>query len=413
MAEAAAAVAANAQAQAGGESPAEGGPSVDATAAPAKPKAAAPGKTPAVPKAPAAPREVLPGVIPDREFNPSLPEGDALEADASGATDETVEQDPNAEQEGEPAEKFAFAGQEWESQQQAEQSFRTLRGMHKSMQTKLAAAEKYGREHYQKVMDWKAAYERDIQGGPSRQGNQSPDAGGQRNGGSNGAAQASVNPAAADTPKGIIDSLDWRTIHQMAESEGMTVALYEALDQVVPRLQELFDRKVNDSTKDYREQQAEAAQVKGAIDLFTSMAAYVDDDGATPVYPELHQGEEAVAEVVRFWSQMGFPSDAYALSPAGVHLAILAYRHWKRRTDGSTKPTAANGSPSAAAAAAIKSVKEAAGLGAGATASTTVSGSSGSPVRPASPAQAGEASLRRQILNAGVSKTHQGLGFLP
>lgn len=330
----------------------------------------------------------------DRSQPPELPPG----AEAEQTVDDTKPQ------------PFKFADQDWESQDKAEQSFKTLRGQFKSMQDRTAKAEAYGVKAVESANAWKSHADRlqaeldQLRGAPQKTNQQVRAA---------QAGQPSTGVEGAETTvSSLIESLDWGLINQMAGEHGTTVALYEMADQLAAKMEARFQERLNGIERPIAEQRALVEQATKARDLFVNLAQATYQDGSL-AYPELGEPESA-EQIATFWTQMpsvGIPKDTL-MTPAGVHLAVLMWREWRRSQGSSNQPpTTASGAPTPAAAAAIQRVKDAAASGAP-SASGVVDGSSGQPTRPAVPGQENAMKIRRDILNAGAGRDSV-LGFTP
>lgn len=340
-------------------------PSPSAPAAPAQPApdagASAAAAQPDKPSAPAArkplaPIRTLPGVFPDGDPFPSPPpdrppDGDATSAPQRGPDGRFVAATSSAAPSGEhtlkpaeatppaPVSKFKFAGEEFESQEAAEQNFKTLRGQYKPLQAlarSLGGVDKVVPQFTQAAESaraWKAEHDRvKAELDTIRSGGKQP------------AAAAAPAPDAAEQP-----DVDWELYAEVKKlatesgepwkAEQWLIAQVREADQT--RYQKMLDERLAPLDAQ-QEQQAVATRTET---LFTSLAGYTNADGS-PAFPELSD-EKAAFEIGRLWASLGLPRES-ALTPQGAMAAIGLYRLAKGGSQAKQAPAA----PPAAAPAA-------------------------------------------------------------
>jgi hypothetical protein len=204
-----------------------------------------------------------------------------------------------------------FAGGEFDTMEHAEQSFRTLRGMHKGVLAKEGEARTRAWELHEHLNRAQARIA-DLEG--------------QLRGGKAGATQTqpAAQPGATDAPTGGIDWELFASIQAEAQKAGKPEVAIKWLTQ---QQEALYQKKLEALTKQLREpqerQEATEKVQREAYTLADTLAARVLADG-TPLYPELR--DAAMAEGVgRAWIAAGFkPEDA--LTERGLVAAIGLYR---------------------------------------------------------------------------------------
>ncbi|OFX02427.1 MAG: hypothetical protein A3E78_02000 [Alphaproteobacteria bacterium RIFCSPHIGHO2_12_FULL_63_12] len=318
-------------------------------------------------------------------------------AKRAGAPEQASEPGEPAEPEpAEPAEpaaqKFHFAGIEFESQEKAEQNFRTLRGQHKSILSQRDQAATVANQ-------WKAEAEQRAsriaeleaaQGGRGPavappKGTQSP---------------SDVRPGTpAEAEKAFNESVDWDFYKELYETRGPEYAEFWKEGLREKYITDLLQRKIDEATRPAREQQQVTERMYASADLF-ERAADLADEAGEPYFPELRD-PAAQPHIARIFVQMGF--DPAADRPEmGVHYAVLAYRDFIHR-----QARAAGQAPSSSPSTAAPVLGR---MSAERDASSQVLSGSGTP-RPATPAQTSELQLKRAIREAG--QFIPGAGFAP
>jgi hypothetical protein len=214
-------------------------------------------------------------------------------------------QDPNA-----PA-VFKFAGEEFASQEAAEQNFKSLRGQFKPLNDAAHGAAESARA-------WKAEAEKAVA---------------QRD-----ALVAELNavkavpqsqPAAkpAEVPAEAAPSIDWALyaeIRKQADATGEPWKAEQWLHEQNEAVLKAREEKLREELSE-PQRKAEARRQVGqkTEQLFSSLAEYVNEDGSV-AYPELRDPDQAY-QVGKFWASMGLPTE-YALTPQGAIAAIGMYR---------------------------------------------------------------------------------------
>jgi hypothetical protein len=218
-----------------------------------------------------------------------------------------------------PASKFKFAGEEWESQEKAEQNFRSLRGQFKPLADRVARVEAEAKETTatlhraaESARGWKAEHDRVAAELEAYRSGKPPQS---------GPADPSTPPA--DAEQGI----DWELyaeIHRLATEQGTP---WKAEQWLVKQQQALIDQRLaamkDEVTRPHREAEARQQIAAQTDALFTAVSEYVNSDGS-PAFPELGD-PEAAYQIGQLWTSLGLPPEA-ALTPQGAIAAVSLYR---------------------------------------------------------------------------------------
>lgn len=294
----------------------------------------------------------LPGVSENRpgESVWDAPPGEAPEPPAAAEADAPVEGEGGGEGEDDSAQEFEFAGEKWPSREKAEDNFKTLRGMHKSMERRVQDFGDRAQLNLQRAQEWSEFANREIpqrdqriaqlEGELTRRGIPVP-------GGANAqptAGQPGTSAQPSSSTEGEFDpvrAVDWDLVDNLRETRGDRFANayiadvmnkgYEArLASQVAALRAEMDSKL----APYQQDTANLQAMQAAIDLVNTTATYTYDDG-TPVYPELSIPDEAqrraiLTEIGNLAEEfLGFDQERL-LTPRGLHAAIIQWRDYKR-----------------------------------------------------------------------------------
>lgn len=292
----------------------------------------------------------LPGVFPDDDPFPLPPSRTAATSDPakqgepgpargpdgrflapSSATDGAGEHALEAVDPKPASARYKFAGEEFASQEAAEQNFKSLRGQFRPIQA--LARQLGGIEKIQTTLEsaadsaraWKAEAERLANGAP--------------------ATSTSTAEPTAPAEAGI----DWALhaeIKRLATESGEPWKadqwLAERQDEIVQaRVQRILDERLAPLAEQEQEQQL----VSRVEDLWSGLAQYTNSDGS-PAFPELND-PVAAHEIGLMWHAMGLPAEA-ALTPQGAIAAIAVYEKAKRgrsQANPATQPLAAPAAP--------------------------------------------------------------------
>jgi hypothetical protein len=222
------------------------------------------------------------------------------------APDEDVPPEPDAPPK--PA-KFKFGGSEWDTQEQAEQNFRTLRGQFKAYEGKAREFDKAAAS----ARGWHAETQR-LQA--------------ELEGLRGGKGATETAPAAEQEAQPAGESIDWAMYAEVkkaaAEAGQPELAekwLHGEQERVLDaRMQAMLDEQM----APVRDAEQNAFVDNHVAALFDSLGGYVLPGTDTPAYPELADPTTA-AQVGRLWHDMGLPTEI-ALTPQGAVAAIQLYR---------------------------------------------------------------------------------------
>ncbi len=225
-----------------------------------------------------------------------------------------------------PKQKFKFGGQEFESQEKAEQNFKSLQGMfrHKDTEIKTRTEERdYG---YRAANAWEAkarqleAQLQQMQGGPG--------AGtGQRSDGAQGHQAGSAPAGGLPELDTILNDIDTDAFEVLASQAGLPQAgkylvsktLEAVMQKVVPALRAEYDQKLEPFTSE-RAEQRQVAQADGVV---RSLVEYRTPSGEQ-AFPELTDPVK-VRQIGAMWAESGLPVE-HAMTPAGLMQAVAMYR---------------------------------------------------------------------------------------
>lgn len=242
---------------------------------------------------------------------------------------------PGSENEPGAETGYEFAGERWDSQEKAEQSFRTLRGMHKSLEGRAG-------ENWQAYTAWKDYAEREIASRDARIAELSK--GGQI---SSGAGQET-----GVVPGDVKSVVDWDAYRYIIEKGSPEQAGQYMIDQIMEHVNktilpgkieglraEMNQKLAPITEQTYREQTANTM-----TEVTTQMQAYKLPDGRD-AFPELKNAEE-VEKIGYFWAKEAKDQkDAQSrlqmlTTQAGLMQAVALYRMIK-----SMEPAAPAASP--------------------------------------------------------------------
>lgn len=375
-------------------------------------------------------RPALPGVHTNREIKPiksraerraelqarQTPTATPAPGDAATPPPGTpaAPTDPNAA----PAPKYKFGGKDWDSQAQAEQSFSTLQGLHRSLNQRLAdvtqknQANQYSASEWKRVADDYKAQLDALQGGK-------PPAQGKPPAAAPGAVAGKPLDRIPESADDILADVDLGLVAEIAEERGPLAATHllmtEALNRLLPAFRAEIERAQAPFAQ-FAEQSQVVSQAQALIEDVGSWQKTLPDGTATGehLYPELSD-PVALHKIAALWERLGM-SPEVMLSPQGLMTAILHYRNMRSLYGGDvatgapaaapgTPPTMPQSSGAAAAAAAVTARLT------GSTGGDTLSGPNGVAVRPAGGVESDADRIRREVREApGIDRS---LGFVP
>jgi hypothetical protein len=291
-----------------------------------------------------------------------------------------TEATPAVQEQPPETESFEFAGERYASREAAEQAVKTALGRYRTAQSRAAEMEKAARDATQVARAWEE-YAKREQRQPQVQ-----------------------TPQPQEPEKPWYDTLDWDFVTELAQEKGVQTALYWAMQQMDQRYTGLLDSRLKEALAPHEQRSQVTQKYEQSMDTFKQVA-YQTDESGTLLFPELHDQDQA-RDVVRIWTTL---DPSIALTPRGVLLAVLEYRHQNGiprngQTGALPSPAGANGASQGVLRGAQSSAR----------ASSEVLSGNGTP-RPAPPGTPGASSFQKLIGGAPstVKVKDFDLGFLP
>lgn len=242
---------------------------------------------------------------------------------------------------------FKFAGRDWESTEQAEQSFRTLQGQYKPLIQAKETEERKAFGWYQHSISLQKELEQ-LKSGSAKPGN----------GVGANSAEPSAAPAPNSDPNDPFAGIDMGVYQLLAQTDGPQVAAAwlagETAKNQATRTQALISEAIA-PFKQAQERQQATSRITGEVnELYTWASSQRNPDG-TPVFSELGdpQAERETGEIVGWLLSQGIP-DNIAISPVGLKIASLLRRDALAQSGSSQSvaPSSPAHNPAAAAVAA-------------------------------------------------------------
>jgi hypothetical protein len=196
----------------------------------------------------------------------------------------------------EPPKKFKFGDKEYESQEQAEQSFKSLQGMFKPMQERLTSAEKLAQQNAESARLWRARAQE------LESGTQPP------------TPQRPVPPAAQSQAKAPQEELEaalanvnGELFESLAREHGLPLAgrylaaqvLATVHDQMLPRLRDEIMAQINPELEPLKQDRGFQQATQHVAGLIETVGQYKNQDGSD-AFPELHDPQK-VYEIGDLW----------------------------------------------------------------------------------------------------------------
>jgi hypothetical protein len=201
-------------------------------------------------------------------------------------------------------EKYKWAGEEFDSQEAAEQNFKSLRGQFKPLAAKAAKAAEHEAQLVlaaKSARAWKAEHDRVV--------------------------AEHAKPAVAEKAAEAPEDVDWglySEIKRIATESNEPWKAEQWLIGEVRRIESGRTQKlIDEALLPSRTADARKAVESQTTEVFGALADLVNADGSS-YFPEL-QDETTAYEVGETWTRMGLPSE-FALTPQGAAAAIGLYR---------------------------------------------------------------------------------------
>lgn len=264
-------------------------------------KAKAPQRDPATGRFKSADDEREAELLAEREpaARPDLPEGE----------------EPEAAETKEKGQKFKFAGADWDSQEAAEQNFRSLRGVHKSLLTRAQAEEQEKLYGYRAANAWQAETERrDARIGALEQELASYKSG-------SGPSKTPSGEPAGDDLTELLETFTYIANNGTVAQAGeflLTEAAKLAEGRNQKRIEEL-EAKLNQKLLPYETDREQYQIAENMTQITQQVAEYRLQDG-TLAFPELRSSEK-LERIGEIWGEQGLPEETLR-TPQGIITAI-------------------------------------------------------------------------------------------
>lgn len=221
--------------------------------------------------------------------------------------------------------KFKFGDKEYDTIEQAEQSFRSLQGMFKPLQERATQAEQLAEKAAESARAWRQRA-MELEGGIAAPTPQRPTPQVQQQSFSTSDPKADLEAALANVNGELFESLAREHGLPLAGRYLAAQVLATVNDQMLPRLrQEIMDQLAPElePLKQDRGFQQATQHVAGLIE---QVGQYKNADGSD-AFPELSD-EQTVFEIGDLWRSMDMPAEL-ALTPKGLLQAIALYRMYR------------------------------------------------------------------------------------
>ncbi len=224
-----------------------------------------------------------------------------------------------------PKAKFKFADKEYESQEAAEQSIKSLQGMFKPLTERAEKAEELARQWYDYANAQKQAPQPQVQQQPEvRQ-------------------QPTQETAQAELEKAL-SKVDGNLFESLAREHGLPLAgrylaaqvLATVHDEMLPALREEIMKQLQPELEPIRQDRGFQQATQHVAGLMDQVAEYKTQDGEI-AFPEL-QSAETTMQIGELWRSLNLPPEV-ALTPQGLLQAIALYRMYNGAPSQSATPT--------------------------------------------------------------------------
>ena len=289
---------------------------------------------------------------------------------------------------------FKFAGREWRSQEQAENSLRTLQGQYKPLiAEKDAEAQKaFGWYQHSLALQEKL---KQYESGALKPG---------QGAGANSADQTAAAPAPNSDPNDPFAGIDMGVYQLLAQNDGPQVAAAWLQGEVAKNQGTRIQAQIEAAVAPFKEAQQQATETRrltGQVDNLYQWATSQRNEDGSPVFAELGDpvAERETGEIVGWLCSQGVPEEM-ALSPLGLKIASLLR---KDAYSLAGSPVASSNAPNQAAAAVAASLLQ------GQPAQDPVSGPSSRTTQPGAP-KTREDQVKSDMRNARLRDPD--LGFI-
>jgi hypothetical protein len=201
--------------------------------------------------------------------------------------------------------KFKFAGQEYDTAEAAEQSFKSLQGMFKPLNERVSKAESLAQQAVESAHSWRnRALELEKGVSPTPPGQVPP--------GSNAVkgSQPTTPKTAQQELQAVMENVDGEMFETLAREKGLPLAgrylaaqvLASVNDQMLPALRESILAEIRPQLDPVTQSIEFQQQTEQVGTIFDNVSQFRNPDGAV-AFPELSSAEET-QEVAELWSTM-------------------------------------------------------------------------------------------------------------
>lgn len=218
----------------------------------------------------------------------------------------------------EKSSKVKFAGKEYETLEEVEQSFKSLQGMFKPMQERLSKAEALAEQAAESARLWR---ERAMEYETGKVQAQRPQQ-----------QQQPQNQASAQQElEAALQNVDGELFERLAQEHGLPIAgrylaaqvLATVHDQLLPALRKEIIDQLMPEIEPLKEDRGFQQATQHVASLIETVGSYKNADGSD-AFPELSDPQK-VWEIGDLWRSLNLPADV-ALTPQGLLQAVALYR---------------------------------------------------------------------------------------
>jgi hypothetical protein len=232
------------------------------------------------------------------------------------------------------AKKIKFGDKEYESIEQAEQSFKSLQGMFKPMQERATRAEQLAEQAAESARSWRARA-MELEANPTR-AQQQPQV----------ETQKPTTQTSQQELEKVLGRVNGEMFESLAREHGLPLAgrylaaqvLATVHDDMLPALRDEIMASIRPELEPLKQDRGFQQATQHVAGLIDTVGQYKNHDGSD-AFPELHD-ENTVKEIGELWVSMDMPAEL-ALTPKGLLQAVALYRMYKgsQGQSASTTPT--------------------------------------------------------------------------
>lgn len=244
---------------------------------------------------------------------------------------EGAEEAPDGEEKDEPKGKFKFGGVEFDSQEAAEQNFRSLRGVHRSLIERVKSEESEKLYGYKAANAWQAEHDKVSK----RVAELEQELASYKSG--RGPSGAAAGPVSTD---GLAETL--QTFEYIARNGTITQAgeflLTEAAKLAEAKLGEKItqlEQKLSERLMPFESQSEQYQVAENMTRVVVQLSDYKLMDGSL-AFPELRD-EAKLERIGEIWGELGYPEE-HLQTPNGIITAISLLRMYDGMPSGNANP---------------------------------------------------------------------------